>query len=335
MIEDVEEGLIISGIDGGTPLGFLAALGLLQVLDESAAEEGRARPRLSWQQLDAWRPVLHGAASFDSVVDAVTLDAKAWQSSTVLSFRYVKLEKKGPKPVGGLKAPLAAVRAWQRARREAEDEGALTCAAALFCDGVTDALKKPASEKDYQAAGIDVDPEAPLDHAVERTFLDFTARNAQFLEQVEGIRAYLDVDIIRTALEQGAPDVLAAQATRTLDWDPSSDTPGSIYTGYRRGFLPVHEWLGFRGLRLFPLGSTGSRVKMTGCSGRRLRGEFMWPLWTTPAPVSSIASLVGYPGLSQLAPPERRALGIVLVLCAQLTRKADGYTGTFSPTRPL
>src|SRR5690606_24288385 len=127
--------------------------------------------------------------------------------------------------------------------------------------------KKAASQEHHYAAGIDVDPDAPIDHAVERTFLDYTVRNAQFLEQVEALRAYLKPALIHTALETGTAD---HEAPRTLDWDPSADTPGAIYTGYRRGFLPVHEWLGFRALRLFPLAAVARRVRMTACTGRRL-----------------------------------------------------------------
>lgn len=117
--------------------------------------------------------------------------------------------------------------------------------------------------------------------------------------------------------------------------ESESDTPGAIYTGYQRGFLPVHEWLGFRGLRLFPLAARGSQVRMTACTGRRLRGELTWPLWESPAPLVAVRSLVGYPRPTQLTPEQRRALGISLLLSAELTKKADGYTGTFAPARPV
>lgn len=326
------EGLIISGVDGGTPLGFLAALGLLQVLEDTCPSEPTDRPRLSWVQLDAWRPVLHGIGTLDEVVIRVVSDAESWKTSRILGFRYVKLEKQGPRLVGGLKAPLAVVRAWQLEQRNASEERALAHAAALFCEAVTDPLKQSASKEDHQTHGIHVAPDTPIDEAVERTFVDFTSRNAQFLEQVELIRAYLTEDLVRAGLERGVPDL---SAPRTLDWDPSADTPGSIYTGYQRGFLPVHEWLGFRGLRLFPLAARGSEVRMTASSGRRLRGEFTWPLWERPASLDAVSSLVGYPHLSRLDAERRRALGISMLWSAELTKKADGYTGTFSPARPV
>lgn len=265
-----DAGLVIPGIDGGTPLGFLAAVGLLQVLHD-ARTGGSPAPRLSWKQVDAWRPVLGGAESFESLAQVIHADCKRWNESPLLTFRYVKQEKQGPKAVGGLRAPLAVVRAWASVRRNAEDEESLAYGAALFCDGVTETNKKPATAQDHVSLGIPVDSDVDMELTVERNFLDLTVRNAQFLEQVEFIRAHLTADRIEQALRLGAVDF---EAPRTLDWDPASDTPAAIYTGYRRGFLPVHEWLGFRALRLFPLTTAGSRAVMTGCTGRRLNGEF-------------------------------------------------------------
>lgn len=324
-------GLLVPGVDGSTPLGFLAGLGLLQVLEDQE-ESGEIAPRLAWRQVDAWRPVLFGAPSLESLAQVVLEDCASWAGSPVLGFRYVKQEKKGPKPVGGLRAPLAVVRAWQRTRRDLEDETSLSYGAGLFCDSVTGVNKTPATDEDHRSLGIPVDRDVDIELTVERNFFDLTARNAQFLEQVEIIRNYLRLDIITAALGAGASDY---EAPRTLDWDPSSDTPGAIYTGFRRGFLPVHEWLGFRALRMFPLANAGSKVRMTACTGRRLNGAFTWPLWERPAVLDPIRSLLGHPDLSGLSPAERRAFGISSLFRADLTKKADGYTGTFAPARPV
>lgn len=178
--------------------------------------------------------------------------------------------------------------------------------------------------------GLETDPDAPLDHAAGRTFLDFTARNAQFLEQVEAIRGYLDPTIVEAGLHSGRVD---AAAPRSMDWDPMADTPGAIYTGHSRGFLPVAEWLAFRGLVALPVSSRGAAVTTTACTGRRLAGELIWPLWEAPAGPETARSLLAWPGLDRLGPDARRALGITTVLRANLTKKADGYSGMFSPAR--
>lgn len=333
--ESQQTALVIPGIDGSTPLGFLSALGLLQVLDEQPDAEQRRAHRLSWKQLDTWRPVVHEGSGLSEIVELVMADLARWADSPLLGFRYVKLEKQGPKAVGGLKAPLAVVRAWLRKQRDAGREAETAYGSALFCDAVIENAKKWATSADHASCGVEHDAEIGLEQVIERTFFDFTSRNAQFLEQVQAIRGYLQPEVVRAALERGAPDYEAARTARTLDWDPTADTPGAIFTGYRRGFLPLHEWLAFRALRCFPLASAGQRVLLTACTGRRLDGTFTWPLWERPARLAAICSLIGYPELSKLPPTQRRALGVSALLQAGLTKKADGYTGTFAPARPV
>lgn len=329
---ETSRGILLRGIDGGTPLGFLAALGLVRALTERS---NGGQPKLSWERLDAWRPVLHGPSSFEEIARVVDEDARAWADSALLEFQYVKMEKNGPKAVGGLAAPLAVVRAWQMERRRTGDELSLEYAAALMCDGKTETAKKTASADDYRSNNIPFSEDVPPEEIVERTFFDFTARNAQFLEQAKHIRKCLDLDRIRAALERGEPDLQAASETRSLDWDPAADTPAAIYTGYRRGLLPVHEWLAFRGLVFFPMTGNGRKVRSTACSGRRLAGEFYWPLWKTPVGADAIRSLVAYPNLRGQRADARKAIGIEAVYCADFTKKADGRSGVFSPARPV
>lgn len=332
--------VVLHGLDGGTPLGFLAGLGVQRVLAEEdrAAEDDRSpwskssSPRLSWTLLDAWRPVLHGSPSFDDVVEAVLEDARAWESASILRFRYIKLEKKGPRLLAGLKAPLPVLRQWLGERSREDDERSLDYACALMCETATDTLDKAVPLERYAERGIKVDMDAPANLSSQRTFFDFTARNAQFLDQVEAIRSYLNRDVIAEGLRSGRED---RNAPRSMDWDPCADTPGAIYTGYSRGFLPLAEWLAFRGLVWFPLASEGSNVRTTACSGRRLDGHFVWPLWKVPVSLETARSLVAHPGLAGLNGVERDAFGIEIVLRAGLTKKADGYSGMFSPSQPV
>jgi hypothetical protein len=326
-----DSGLVIAGIDGGAMLGFLAAVGLQLVLTERASDPGKA-PRLSWRELDAWRPVLHGPVTLDDVVPVVESDARDWADAPILKFCYAKVEKTGVKRFAGLRAPLAVLRQWLLDRRQEKDELSLAYAAALMCETTSEAIEKPATPKQFQELAIGFAQGAPLDHATLRTFFDFTARNTQFLDQLARIRSHLEAGIIRSALDRGQPDPTAA---RSMDWDPSADTPGAIYTGYVRGLLPVHEWLAFRALACFPITGFGAQIRTTACTGRRLDGTVTWPLWEGPAGPDAVRSIVGYPGLDRMRADERRALGIAEVLCAKLTKKADGRSGMFSPSEPV
>lgn len=325
------DGVVLEGLDGGTPLGFLAGLGVQRVLADRGSMSDKT-PLLSWRSLDAWRPVLHGPPSLSAVVQAVQDDAMAWQDSPVLTFRYVKVEKKGPKPFAGLKSPVAVLRAWLRTRRDAGDEASLLNACALMCETATEAIKKPPTAEQLAEYGIEAEPDAPLDRSTLPTFFDFTSRNAQFLDQVDEIRKYLNPTVIETGLTSGAPD---PAAPRSMDWDPAADTPGAIYTGYARGFRPAAEWLAFRGLICLPVTGVGTVLVTTGCLGRRKQGTFVWPVWAGPTDPNAVRSIVAYPGLDRLTRAERRALGIAAVFCADLTKKADGYSGMFSPARPV
>lgn len=324
-------GIVLEGLDGGSALGFLAGLGVQRVLAERSRLSGDSPPRLSWHLLDAWRPLLHGPPSYDAVVDAVHEDALVWERAPILLFRYLKIEKQGPKPFAGLKAPLGVLRHWLAERRAAGDEQSLSHACALMCETAWERIEKPVTFEQLVEHGIEFAADTPLDRSSLPTSFDFTSRNAQFLDQVATIREYLDRRIIEAGLRRGEPD---ASAPRSMDWDPAADRPGAIYTGYEGGFIPVAEWLAFRGLACFPVAGEGASLQTTACSGRRLAGEFVWPLWETPAGPATVRSLVAYPGLDRLASGERQALGITAVLRAVLTKKADGYSGMFAPSRP-
>jgi hypothetical protein len=47
-----------------------------------------------------------------------------------------------------------------------------------------------------------------------------------------------------------------------------------------------------------------------------------------------VRSLLAWPALGRLDVAQRRALGITAMLAADLTKKANGKAGMFSPTRP-
>lgn len=328
-----DDGVILEGFDGGTALGFLAGVGLQRLLADAATQSNQDQhsPQLSWRMLDAWRPVLHSSPPFDAVVEVVLEDARAWESAPILRFRYLKMEKQGPKLFSGLKAPIAVLRRWLSDRREADDEMSLGYACALMCETASEAIDATADLEQLAEHGIEVDKEAPFDRASLRTYFDFTARNAQFLDQVAAIRGYLDRGVVEEALRSGRDD---GEAPRSMDWDPAADVPGAIYTGYARGFAPVAEWLAFRGLVCFPVTGEGEVIRTTACTGRRLAGEFAWPLWEVPAGPETVRSLVAYPGVDRLDPEARGTLGIAAVLRVELTKKADGYSGMFSPSRP-
>lgn len=327
-----KDGIALPGLDGGTPLGFLAGLGVLRVLCGSSGERPTPGPRLSWRLDDRWHPVIHGFyGDFETIVQRVEQDAQVWATSPLLGFRYPKRETNGVKLVGALSAPVAVYRAWLRDRLAAGDFESLDYAAALAFEGANEPRKGSVTGDELRRFGVRYDDAAPLDHSTLPTVFDFTTRHVQFLEQVAEIRKNLDANSIRDDLSDGASD---PRASRTLDWDPAADAPGAIYGRRLAGVRPTSEWLAFRGLAFFPVGGRMGLLRTTACRGRRKSGEFIWPLWDVEATEPTIASLLRCPNLDRLDPAARRERGIVQVFRSRLTKKADGYSGMFAPTEP-
>lgn len=325
--------LELPGLDGNTPLGVLAALGVLRLLDERSRATPAPPPRLSWRWTRRWSPVLHGPWSMDELIDLAQQDAEAWQHAAPLRLRYPKQEKSGVKLVGALKPPVAVVRAWLADALARGDQTALAYSAALMHELAHERLDeaKVVSADRIEAEGLACDRDAPFDESLLPTPFDFTSRNAQFLEQVEVIRASVTPERLAAALRDGASDPTAA---RTLDWDQGADVPGALFARATSTAHPGAEWLAFRGLVYFPVAGLGGSLRATSCRGRRKRGAFVWPLWEVPATPDAVASLLRYPAIETLTRAERHLLGVVEVFQAAMTVKADGYNGMFAPTRP-
>lgn len=328
-----QNGIALPGLDGGTPLGFMAGLGVLCVIRGDKHGRFGQEPRLAWRLDERWHPVVHGVeGDLETIVERVAKDAEAWATAPVLKFRYPKREKRGLKLVGALAAPAAVYRAWLKDRLDAGDLESLEYAAALAFEAAAEPRKDSVTEEELRRYGVPFDDTAPLDHSTLPTMFDFTSRNAQFLEQVEEIRKVLDLDSIRDTLRDGTPD---PRAERTLDWDPAADAPGAIYGRRLFGLRPAAEWLAFRGLAFFPVAGRSGQLRTTACRGRRKAGEFVWPVWEVEATAPVIASLLRCPDLDRLDPAARRERGIVQVFRSRLTKKADGYSGMFAPTEPV
>jgi hypothetical protein len=63
-----DEGLVLKGLNGSNPLGFLAALGTLRSLSIAWHER---QVLMTWRKIDTWRPVIHGADSGDGAEERV------------------------------------------------------------------------------------------------------------------------------------------------------------------------------------------------------------------------------------------------------------------------
>lgn len=325
----VRTGVTLHGLDGTSPLGYLAALGAL----ESVAADGAAA-RLGWVEEGGWHPVLTGMDSLDAVAEAILADAHSERVVELLSFRSLKIEKNGPKVVAKFSTSASVVRRWlldlvdQERLQVANDALGLVCPEAVSSDG-----GEAPSPDDLREHAIAWDPTTPLAWSAQPTPFDFTSRNAQFLDQIRRVRDVITKEAVIQEVERG----VGTPSDRLMRWDPLTDTPYAIYGGAQVQTRPVTEWLAFRGLCSYPLFAEGDRVRMAGMRGRRKEGTFRFGLWRTPLSRAMVRTVVagGWLGDGERARRERAARGIVAAFEVGLTKDATGYDGAFTPSAPL
>lgn len=320
----------LAGLDGSSPLGFLAALGLLKILDDA----GR-NPRLSWREHGGWRPVVHGTSADEEVIAAVSQDVLRWHELPVLRFRYVRVTKAGPEPFGGLNPPIAVFRPWLEALSSREDLDALDYACALMTETATFERKAEGtpSIEDLEKHATCLDPSLPLGIACMQTPFDFSSRNMQFLDQADKIRQAVAAhpEWIRSALFEGSP---VSEDVPTMGWDVNAKVPGAQYATRAVARYPVPEWLAFRGLVCLPIFGSRDRVGASACRGRRLQGQFVWPIWIPPVTTRVVTSLLSYPKIEELSSQQLDALGVAQVFRAGLA-KLGKYDAILTPSEPL
>lgn len=321
----------LTGLDGAQLLGFLAGLGVLDMLTETMTP-GSAAPRLAWRYSGTWYPVVSGAQSDDEVAERMLADSCSQRVQDVLGFRYVKVEKRGAKEVRALTPPVAVLRAWFMNELERDMPAAASYASCLMCETATEGVdpdKVPGSA-DLSAAGIAFDPEYQLEEMALPTPFDFTSRNTQFLDQIRRVGDALTVELALQELREG----VGAPCERIMRWDTLTDLPGAMFGSVRPTPRPVAEWLAFRGLALLPLSGAAGRVAMAGFEGRRKAGHFSWVLWDGLLSRDAVRTVLGHPSLIEDG-SERAARGCVAGFSVVLGKDATGYDGSVSPSSPL
>jgi hypothetical protein len=302
----------LGGLIGSNPLGFMASIGLLRLLDRRIG----GGVRLGFHDdgaFEAWiecdRPVdLAGLVVNDAATAAGT---QPWR------LEYAKAEKKGTRLVADLKPPPAefsafldlAIREWRSGESERADY------AAAYATGV--ALDGRGNTKP--------------------TAFHFTAANQQFLGAVEETRGRVTREWVERSLD------LPGQAMPgpNLRWDPDAERNralmGANPTDDGTTVNSPVEWLAFRGLPAFPCVPIGDRVVTCGVTGRRQDElQFHWPLWSCGASYPAVRSLLPIAAMwaqeeSRSSGP-RRARGVFAICTSDIRRTAQGF-GNFGPAR--
>lgn len=301
----------LTGLDGTDPLGFLAALGVLDALHRAGRE-----PELRWTDELVPLPLVSGAADQDDLVAVLDEDRGQWTDSIVL---------RGPE------------------RNRLDDVKPTPQVLDLWLGQLVDHLEEGRAECDLFSAllsegGVDGKGNSKPTH------LHFTAGQQKFLVMVRELAEKIDADRLREALfgpwrEDSALPSLSwsSQGERVYAlraYNPSTD---------KRLGVPGADWLAFLGLVFFPTYVAGDQngelaLLTSGCNRRWKLSALRWPLWSVPLDRDTAWSLVGDreavgerrdAGERSKATVTLRARGVTRVLQAPIRRTDQGGYGSF------
>ncbi len=319
--------LELPGLRGTNPLGFFAALGAIDVATRRR-DMGTEPPRLWWTDGIEPEARMEGLESIDDLVDRIDGDRADWIGSPVLEPVIdgvlqddVKLSTaRRQRPGSG--DDRSDLRVWMEEVYARGGEADVALLHALVAEGATMGTSSVAKP----------------------THLHFTAGQQKFLQMARQLRDEISTDDLREAL------VGPWRFDRPLPvfgWDTSRGDRiyalrGFNPSGDKKLGVPGAEWLGFLGLRFFPVATQVVRGRAqlvtAGCSPSWKRGSFTWPLWGHGDRLSrlgltaeSIQAIVADAAIPYMRRSQREVLGITRVLEAPITRTDQGGYGSFGP----
>ena len=319
--EQTSDGLLLSGLDGGNPLAFLAALGTLRGL--TIAWPGR-RVRLSWELRDNWRPCLH--VSDDALDEEKILDGL--ERFMAMRPGHEALEIADNLTVHVDKFRVCAQDASEAASPPPSGRAGADFIAAFGCDAV--------ARREAQYKG-------QVQDTALRTMSG--TGHQHFLRTMRDLAEKVGRDKLRGCLfnqwERQDPQL-------SLRWDPEDDrryalrwrnpSEDKVSAKGEKSGAPT-DWganrLAYEALPLFSVMPVGRSVQTTGFSGSSRRDTFWtWPIWDVPASLDTVRSLLALRKLQEASPNRRElaTMGIKEVFKSQ--RITFGQYRNFTPSTP-
>lgn len=293
--------ILMGGLPGDNPLGFLAALGAQVALAEQGADHC-----LHWTDGPIPHPVLSPACGSDEIAEAVCAVARAWLDGPALD------ESINP----GLKLKPDEIREYLRRARDAGSSGSL--AACLLAENSLDNSRKAKPSDLYFTAGQQKFVSMArtiLAEVTEEEIVDDVTEPWSYHSKRESLM-WDTVDDRQHALSHADP---------TKSQNPKLTNPGA-------------EALAVLGLSRYPCFASPEGTLTQGCAGGWKRGWFVWPLWTVPATGRAVRSLLAQVGVPEETRAARRnewyrSWGLSRVMQSQIRRSDQGGYGTLGPPR--
>lgn len=272
----------LTALDGRTPLGWLATLGLLRVLAEEAEEPSVADPRLGWDNRTG-QARLTVPGSLDDVVAAVAgvithLDSGACLPGGPPDFPPATKPSDDWPRFDPMRMPLAAFRTrveeWQST---ADGDFFDRWVPAMVTDQVADDSKS-VEVTSYAAPSGKQNFKTMFDKSLERVRGDHELIHQALLRwhRVSGMTGeYLDHRVLRSRADH-----------------PRGEKGAEIG-------VPGATWLALMALPWLPAHGSAGRAVSTGWQARpRRRSLMVWPLWSADLPVAAVRTLLAHPGLA-------------------------------------
>ncbi len=291
--------IVLTGLDGANPLGFFAALGVLEVLSDRGAPA-----RLAWRDEGTWRPVITGVdGSIETLIEWIDGDRRACIHEPALALEYEGKRDLKPRP--------------ERFREYLED---------LVASAAPDRRR-----------GVDWASAFATDVAMDNngntkpTALHFTAGNQQFLKMTQ--------ELVQSTTREDLQEALVGpwryeRPLPVMGWDSTSDRSYALRASNpateKKLGVPGADWLALRGLACLPVVPVKTRVLTTGCIGGWKTGQFRWGLWTVPLGRDVVRSTLRL-DLAHMNAGERAARGVGVVFSCGIRRSDQGGYGSFEP----
>lgn len=302
-----EAGLLLPGLDGGNPLGFLAAMGTLRTVQRVATS---GWIRLCWEVCDArYVPRLFGAMQTENELisllrSGLTSEAGSpWNLSRKLPFEADRLREA---------ARHAATTASIDEREQAD--GCSSFGSAAFVDDkgqFADTALRMVRSGDSAGQGL-------LDYA----------------QKIRGSTA--EEDLRHALFEQWR----YSASGPSLRWDPAEAREYALLASdpSKDGALSVigANRLALEAMPLFTTCPIGAGLATLSFHQSRSKSAMSWPMWTVPLTLALIQSVITLDELSAERPSakELKPRGIAAVFRSQLF-KPNQYYSNFTPARAV
>lgn len=300
----------LPALEGTNPLGFLAALGVLDALAATTPDV-----TLRWTDDLVPHAIVGGSGigDLDQLLDALDKDREEWVGSSLLRF------PEDEEPLSDAKPDGKRLREW--------------------FEFVSGSAGRPA-DADHLCAILAEDA-FDNNKKAKPTHLHFTAGKQQFLEMVRTLAANVDKERLHEAVcgpwRYDSP-------LPSLSWDSRGERVYAVRATNpskdKRLGVPGADWLAFRGLIFYPVARTNrGALRTTACDAEWKSSAFRWPLWRVPATRNVVRSLVADRALvgkrAHVNADYLTARGILSLREAPIRRSDQGGYGSFGASEVL